>query len=235
MPALISHLARHENGWSFECQALVWVFETEPACIHEVSSPHSLHLFLTTTSQSYHSLHFEESPEPPDLEDRLPNDNSDDEDVPPLHSAVGALCGIPVGALADYDVRLLILDLGEDLGKLADYITCQPGAKSPGIGLCRASGHTFRLQRVLGRVRLGNVNDSVDVEGYLLARRAPVLVAEAVDVLAVVLGLKGVVAVRGGLLENFILAVGVGDLLFFWGAALAIEPLHRPPPRVFLR
>jgi hypothetical protein len=59
---------------------------------------------------------------------------------------------------------------------------------------------------------LGDVDNTVHVEGYLLAVRAPVLVAEAVDVLAVVLRVEGVVAVRYVLLEGLILARGIRDL-----------------------
>jgi hypothetical protein len=52
----------------------------------------------------------------------------------------------------------------------------------------------------------------MDVEGDFLAVCAPVLVAEAVGVFAVVLGGKGVVAVGDGLLVDFVLARGVCDL-----------------------
>ena len=48
------------------------------------------------------------------------NDDADDEDVPPLNAAVGALGGVAVGALADDDVRLFVLDLGEEFGEFAD-------------------------------------------------------------------------------------------------------------------
>jgi hypothetical protein len=58
-------------------------------------------------------LDLEETPQPPDLEDRLANDNTNDEQVPPLDATVGALGRVPVGALADNDVRLLVPDLGE--------------------------------------------------------------------------------------------------------------------------
>jgi len=54
----------------------------------------------------------------------------------------------------------------------------------------------------------------VHVEGHLLGGSAPVLVAEAVEVLAVVFGLEGKVAVRGRLLEGLVLADRVRDLFF---------------------
>ena len=43
------------------------------------------------------------------------DDDADDEDVPPLDSTVCALGSVSVGALANNNVRLLILDLGENL------------------------------------------------------------------------------------------------------------------------
>jgi len=52
----------------------------------------------------------------------------------------------------------------------------------------------------------------VHVEGDFLGRSAPVLVAEAVDVLAVVLGVEREVAVGDGLVVDFVLADWVGDL-----------------------
>lgn len=134
--------------------------------------------------------HLKEPPQPPDLENRLANDDANDKQVPPLDAAVCALGGVAVGALADNDVALLVLNHLEQLGQLAH----------------------LDLERVLGGVRLGNVDDAVDVERHLLGRRAPVLVAEAVDVLAVVLGLEREVAVGYRLFENLVLPVGVGDL-----------------------
>ena len=71
---------------------------------------------------------------------------------------------------------------------------------------------TFRLQRILCRVRLGDIDDSVDIEGNLFAGRAPVLIAEAVDVFAVVLGHEGVVTVGSRILEDLVLAAWIGDL-----------------------
>lgn len=71
---------------------------------------------------------------------------------------------------------------------------------------------TFSLEGVLWRVRFGDVNNAVDVERNLLAGRAPVLVAKAVEIFAVVLGIEGVVAVGGGLLKYFVLADWVCDL-----------------------
>lgn len=72
----------------------------------------------------YYTLDLEESPQPPDLEDRLANDNADDEQVPPLDTAVGALGSVSVGALTDDNVALFILDRLEKIGKMADYGGC---------------------------------------------------------------------------------------------------------------
>jgi len=80
---------------------------TEPARINQVSVVLVQHL--------HDPLDFEEPPQPPDLEDRFADDDANDEDVPPLDPAVCALGSVPVGALADDNVRLLVLDLGEDL------------------------------------------------------------------------------------------------------------------------
>jgi hypothetical protein len=69
----------------------------------------------------YDPLDLEEATQPPDLEECLANNHSDDEHVPPLDTGVGALGGVAVGALADDNVGLLVLDLGEELGETTDY------------------------------------------------------------------------------------------------------------------
>jgi hypothetical protein len=71
---------------------------------------------------------------------------------------------------------------------------------------------TFTVEGIGGDIRLADIDDAVDVERDLLGVGAPVLVAEAVGVFAVVLGSEGVVAVGDGLLVGLVLAVGVGDL-----------------------
>lgn len=78
--------------------------------------------------------------------------------------------------------------------------------------MARFCSRTFSLQGILWRVRFGDVDNAVDVEGDLLAGRAPVLVAKAVEIFTVVLGIEGVVAVGGGLLKDFVLADWVCDL-----------------------
>lgn len=88
---------------------------TEPAHINQLS--------VACGQRLHDPLNFEEPPQPPNLEDRLANDDADDEDVPPLDPAVCALGSVSVGALADDYVRLLILDLGEDLREFADWVT----------------------------------------------------------------------------------------------------------------
>ena len=66
-------------------------------------------------------LDLEEALEPPDLEDALADDDAHLEDAPPLDAGVGALGGVAVGAFADDDVALFVLDLGEELGEELDY------------------------------------------------------------------------------------------------------------------
>lgn len=73
----------------------------------------------------YHALDLEEASQPPDLEQGLADDDANDKHVPPLDSAVGALGRVSVGALADDDVLLLVLDLGEEVGELADWGLCE--------------------------------------------------------------------------------------------------------------
>jgi len=97
-----------------------------------------------------------------------------------------------VGAFAHNNVALLVLHQLEHFGELAH----------------------LGLERVLRCIGLGYVDDTVHVEGHLLGGSAPVLVAEAVEVLAVVFGLEGKVAVRGRLLEGLVLADRVRDLFF---------------------
>lgn len=135
-------------------------------------------------------LDLKEPPQPPNLEHALANDNANDKNIPPLDSAVGALGRVTMGALTDNNVALLILYPLEKLGKLAN----------------------LDLEGILGRVGLGNVNNAVNVKGYLLGGGAPVLVTEAVEVLAVVFGLEGEVAVRDGFLVDFELTDRVCDL-----------------------
>ena len=65
-------------------------------------------------------LDLEEALEPPDLEDALADDDAHLEDAPPLDAGVGALGGVAVGAFADDDVALLVLDLGEEFGEELD-------------------------------------------------------------------------------------------------------------------
>jgi hypothetical protein len=70
--------------------------------------------------KSYHTLDLEEAAEPPDLEDRLANDDTDNEDVPPLDTGVGAFGGVAVNTLTHDNVLLLVLNLGQELGETLD-------------------------------------------------------------------------------------------------------------------
>lgn len=82
----------------------------------------AMRMILPTISGKslHHPLHLEEPSQPPDLEDRLAHNDTQDEDIPPFDAAVCALGGIAVGALANDNVGLLVLDLGKKLGQLLD-------------------------------------------------------------------------------------------------------------------
>lgn len=64
--------------------------------------------------------YFEEPLQPPDLEDALPNQDSQLKYAPPLDPSIRAFSSIAVGAFTDNDVRLLILDLIQKLRELFD-------------------------------------------------------------------------------------------------------------------
>jgi hypothetical protein len=136
------------------------------------------------------STHLEKALQPPHLEDTLSNDNKQLEQTPPLNTAIGALGRIPVHALANNNVPLLIADLSHVIGQFAD----------------------LGLEGILRHLRLGHVDDAVDVEGDLLGVGGPALVAEAVVVFAVGLGSEGVVLVGNGLLVVLAVAEGVLNL-----------------------
>lgn len=82
------------------------------------------------------ALDLKEAAEPPDLEETLADDDADDEEIPPLDSGVGALGRIAVVALAENDVLLLVLDLGQELGEAADW----KGGSSAGLEAEKGSG-----------------------------------------------------------------------------------------------
>jgi hypothetical protein len=65
-------------------------------------------------------LDLKEALEPPNLEDALANHNAHLEDAPPLDAGIGALGGVAVGAFADDNVALLVLDLSEEFGEELD-------------------------------------------------------------------------------------------------------------------
>lgn len=95
-----------------------------------------------------------------------------------------------MSALTNDNVTLLILDLCQQLSKSAHFL----------------------LQRVLGSLALGNVDDAVDVEADLLCVCRPVFVAEAVQVAAVHSGGEAVVAAADGALVDLVCVGGVLDL-----------------------
>ena len=67
----------------------------------------------------HQALDFEEASDPPHLEDALANEQGHLEDAPPLDARVCRFGGVAVGALADNNVRLLVLDLCDELGERA--------------------------------------------------------------------------------------------------------------------
>lgn len=93
-----------------------------------------------------------------------------------------------MGAFADDNVALLVLDLGQQFGKGADFL----------------------LEGILWGLALGDVDDAVDVEADLFCVGGPVLVAEAVGVAAVHGCGEGVVAGADG---AFVDLVGIGRVL----------------------
>lgn len=70
------------------------------------------------------ALDLKEATQPPDLEEGLADDDANDENVPPLDAGVCRLGRVAVGALADDNVLLLILDLRQELGKALNCIDC---------------------------------------------------------------------------------------------------------------
>ena len=91
---------------------------------------------------------------------------------------------------------------------------------------------TLLLDGVLGDVGLADVDNAVNVERDLLAGGAPVLVSEAVAVLAVVLGREGVFARGDRLFIVLVLAGRVEDLIVNIQSQRQIPfPRRRPPPR----
>lgn len=61
------------------------------------------------------TLDLEEASQPPNLEERLANHDTNNKEIPPLDAAVCALGGVAVGAFTDDNVLLLVLDLGKEL------------------------------------------------------------------------------------------------------------------------
>lgn len=74
---------------------------------------------------------------------------------------------------------------------------------------------TFCFQRIGRYLRLRYIDDAMNIKRDFLSRRAPMVVAEAVEVFAVVLGVEGVVARRDAAFVDLVGIVGVLDL---WSA-----------------
>lgn len=125
-----------------------------------------------------YTLDLEEALQPPNLEDTLTDENKHLEDGPPLNTLVCRLGSIAVNTLTENDIRLLILDLCQKLRKSTD----------------------FHLQWVCWCFRLWDVDNAVNVERDLLCVCGPLLIAEAVGVLSVVLCDERVIASRNAAL-----------------------------------
>jgi hypothetical protein len=65
-------------------------------------------------------IHLEEALQPPHLEDPFSYQDAQLEDRPPLDPRVGALGRVPVRAFPHHNVRLFVLDLGQEFGELSD-------------------------------------------------------------------------------------------------------------------
>ncbi len=96
-------------GW------FVWMYQvyhtTRLTCKREMSI-NSAQLFVPVSQTAY----LKEAFQPPHLENSLPDQYAQLEHTPPLHPRVRALSCIPVRPLSNHDIRLLILDLREDIG-----------------------------------------------------------------------------------------------------------------------
>ena len=71
---------------------------------------------------------------------------------------------------------------------------------------------TFCFQRITRCFRLRHIYDAMHIERNLLTRCRPVLITEAVDVFAVVFGLKAVIAGGDGELVDFVAVRRILDL-----------------------
>lgn len=80
-----------------------------------------IHPSAHSRKHSREQTYLKEPLQPPDLKDSLPNQDPKLENAPPLHPAVCALSCVAMRALADYDIRLLVFDLGEKFCKKFHY------------------------------------------------------------------------------------------------------------------
>lgn len=194
----------------------------------------------------------EESLQPPDLENTLPDKHGQLEDTPPFHPSVGALCGVPVYAFPDNDVRLLILDLSQGLRKSTNWYanlrsaTRKPPKQNHASIICL---YTFCFQRILRQFRFRNVHDAVNVERDLLGARCPTFVAEAVNVFSVRMCDKGIIFRGSGLLIILAISERIFDLkeevrvsvqspdrrFQFPGSAKRVIPRNQSPSSHYLR
>lgn len=74
-------------------------------------------------------------------------------------------------------------------------------------------GPTFILQRITRRFALRHIHNAVHVEANFLRTSRPSLVAETVDMLAVVLGVEAVITGGDGPIVHYIGICWVNDLV----------------------
>ena len=136
------------------------------------------------------STYLKEPLQPPNLKDAFPKQHTQLKDTPPLDPPVRALGRISMRPLPNNNVRLLILDLTQQIRKML----------------------YFRLQWIIRYFVFRHVYDAMYIEANLLATCRPVLVAEAVFKFTVLMGVEAVVTGGDAALVYEVLAGRVENL-----------------------
>ena len=189
----------------------------------------------------HNPLHLKKPLQPPHLKHALPQQHSDLENTPPLDPSIRALSRIAVRTFTDDDVGLFVFDLGEEGGELfycypihqlvrlqIQYLrlsVLQGASRSQSRqvisvkqGECEGEEGgeekccTFYFQGILRRLALRHIHYPMHVEADFLCRCRPMLVAEAVDVFAIGVGVEAMVAGGDGAEVMEIVTAGVLDL-----------------------
>lgn len=117
--------------------------------------------------------YLKESLDPPNLKNTLSKQYNQLKQTPPLDASIRTLRRISMGPLPHHDVSLLILDLPDQFGQLSNLL----------------------FERIMRRIGFWDIDNPVYIERDFLGICGPVFVGEAVDVFAIHLGCKRVVAV----------------------------------------